>query len=697
MSVVHVAGPVKLRAAAGYGRMGYGRARRSNVCSILYPMPLMKTSAAVLGHDRPALARAISLIENGRPGADQLHASLLPHCGRAHIVGITGAPGAGKSSLINALLVELLRRGRRIAVLAVDPSSPVSGGALLGDRVRMTDHGDSDAVFIRSVSSRGHLGGLSRTTGRIIDLFDAAGFDTVIVETVGTGQSEVEIGRYADTRIVVCPPGQGDEVQALKAGILEIADILVVNKGDLPAAQRTLSDLQATPRHPAASGWQVPVLRTVATSGEGVSALIEQFEAHARCAGVGQRLTARGKLGSPRIAALVLAAGRSTRMGGSNKLLASAHGVPLALRATNAAAASRATSVTVVTGFEAEKIEAMVAGPRVAIVRNPDYAEGMSASLRCGIQALPADSDGVVVLLADMPQITAAHIDALIDAYAAGPAIIVPMRAGRRGNPILWPRRHFAAMQTIGGDRGARELLAQHAAEVVAVEMADDAIFADVDTPEDLAALSTAAGSDAGGTEALPEHQDMEWVHTRQITCRGYRRRDGWWQIEASVADEKGQSVAFKSRPDVSPGELIHHLSLCVVIDDDYQIRDVTAKTLAAPWPVCAEVAADYRKLIGLRIDPGFTRAVRKILGGTLGCTHLTDLLGQIGNTYMQASWPDRVARQKLSGEDPRRWPDTRTLSFVDGCHAWRKDGPVLAGEYPQLATGEIEDPPAKA
>ena len=189
------------------------------------------------------------------------------------------------------------------------------------------------------------------------------------------------------------------------------------------------------------------------------------------------------------------------------------------------------------------------------------------------------------------------------------------------------------------------------------------------------------------------QDEDKEWVHTRQITCRGYRRKDGLWQIEASVADEKGQSVPFRSRPEVSAGELIHHLSLRVLIDDDYQIRDVAANTLAAPWPECTDVAADYRKLIGLRIGPGFTRAVREILGGTLGCTHLTDLLGQVANTYMQASFPDRLARQTRIGEDPRQWPDTRTLSFVDGCYAWRKSGPVLASEYPQLAG---DDAPAK-
>ncbi|MCX7173199.1 MAG: methylmalonyl Co-A mutase-associated GTPase MeaB [Proteobacteria bacterium] len=798
--------------------------------------PVPVDFSAVLARNRLALARAISLIENGRDGAEELHARLLPHCGHAHIVGITGAPGAGKSTLINALLVELLRRGHRIAVVAVDPSSPISGGAILGDRVRMVDHGSSDDVFIRSVSSRGHLGGLSRTTGKLIDVFDAAGFDIVIVETVGTGQSEVEISRYADTRIVVCPPGLGDEVQSIKAGILEIADILVVNKGDLPQAQRVQLDLQALQelRHPATSGWRVPVLCTVASSGKGVIELIASFEEHARIAGIGQRLktierqappsnvdfgefacdlalgvtlghsleaggrkfkkgrvldavdigvlqqagikTVSGArledsdatedaaaaevaallaglncetrkpytgrcnlharerglfqidaaaiarlnrideaitvgtlppwtlvrkgqviatvkivplgvnrrvldearaavaarplsvaelvphraalilselpgikesafaatiavtrqrldaLGSrlalelrcphrqdsledsirqalaagcdlilisgatvtkdrrdvapaaivaaggrivrfgmpvepgnmlllayidavpvivlpgcarsrrlngldwvlhrllaklplgaddiaamgvgglirsapedgseaepetpapissqepagPRIAALVLAAGRSSRMGGSNKMLARVDGIPLALRARNAALASRAVSVTVVTGFEAEAVETLVAGPHVSIVRNPDFAQGMAGSLRRGIASLPTDIDGVVVLLADMPRIDASHIDALIDTYVSGSSIVVPMHSGQRGNPILWPRRYFEEMQGVEGDKGARELLRRYADEIITVEISDDAIFTDVDAPEDL-------------------------------------------------------------------------------------------------------------------------------------------------------------------------------------------------------------------
>jgi hypothetical protein len=207
-------------------------------------------------------------------------------------------------------------------------------------------------------------------------------------------------------------------------------------------------------------------------------------------------------------------------------------------------------------------------------------------------------------------------------------------------------------------------------------------------------AAATGVSIDADKDESMLIEQDegKELVHTRQIICRGFRRKDGLWQIEASVADEKGQVVPFRSRPDVLPGELIHHLSLCVVIDDDYQIRDVAAQTMAAPWPVCTDVAADYRKLIGLRVGPGFARAVREVLGGTLGCTHLTDLLGQVGNTYIQASFPDRLARQRRTGEDPRQWPDKRTLAFVDACHAWRKNGPVLAGEYPQLAR---DDEPA--
>jgi LAO/AO transport system kinase len=249
----------------------------------------------LLAGDRRALARTISRVEAGQapPG---LEAALAPHLGRAHVLGITGAPGAGKSALINALLGELLARGQRIAVVAVDPSSPISGGALLGDRVRMDEHGAHERVYIRSLAARGHLGGLSRCTAQVVDLLDAAGFDTVIVETVGTGQSEVEIMRVADTCLVACPPGLGDGVQAIKAGILEIADLLVVTKADLPGAQATARDLQDMLHlraAPAAGAWRVPVLATAAASGEGIAALVDAVQAHARAAGSGRRLAGR--------------------------------------------------------------------------------------------------------------------------------------------------------------------------------------------------------------------------------------------------------------------------------------------------------------------------------------------------------------------------------------------------------------------
>ncbi|MBN9463294.1 MAG: methylmalonyl Co-A mutase-associated GTPase MeaB [Burkholderiales bacterium] len=255
--------------------------------------------AAVLEGSRIALARAVTLIENDRPGAADLHAALAARRGHAHVVGITGAPGAGKSTLISALLRELRARARRVAVLAVDPSSPISGGALLGDRVRMSEAGADEDVFIRSVSSRGHLGGLSRTAGRIIDVFDAAGFNVVIVETVGTGQSEVEISRFADTNVVVCPPGLGDEVQAIKAGILEIADVLVVNKADLPSAARTVRDLKIAPGLRHHVGWKVPVLSTVATEGEGIAALVDALDAHVQVGGIGRRLRGAGVPAQP--------------------------------------------------------------------------------------------------------------------------------------------------------------------------------------------------------------------------------------------------------------------------------------------------------------------------------------------------------------------------------------------------------------
>jgi len=247
---------------------------------------------ALRAGDRRAIARAISAVENDDPRAGGIARAIAPHLGRAHVIGITGAPGAGKSTLINALLGELIARGQRVSVVAVDPSSPISGGAVLGDRIRMGEYGAHDNVFIRSVSSRGHPGGLSRTTGRIVDVLDAAGFDAVIVETVGAGQSDVEITDLADTRIVVCPPGLGDEVQAIKAGIMEIADVFVVNKAELAGADATVRDLSEMLRLRPRTAKVVPVLRTSAARGQGVAAVVDAALAHAAAVGHGRRLGA---------------------------------------------------------------------------------------------------------------------------------------------------------------------------------------------------------------------------------------------------------------------------------------------------------------------------------------------------------------------------------------------------------------------
>lgn len=231
--------------------------------------------------DRATLARAITAIENEAPAAQDVLQAIFPHLGRATVVGFTGAPGVGKSTLVNAYIRELRARGRTVGVVAVDPSSPVSGGAILGDRIRMSDHGTDPGVFVRSLASRGHLGGLTRMTARVVDLMDAAGRDVVILETVGAGQSEVEVAGIAHTKVVACAPGLGDEIQAVKAGILEIADVLVVNRADSPLADQTVRQLRDALHLSHREGWEVPVLRTVATTGEGVAELADAIDAHA--------------------------------------------------------------------------------------------------------------------------------------------------------------------------------------------------------------------------------------------------------------------------------------------------------------------------------------------------------------------------------------------------------------------------------
>ncbi|MCP5026075.1 MAG: methylmalonyl Co-A mutase-associated GTPase MeaB [Actinomycetia bacterium] len=226
-----------------------------------------------------ALARSITAVENETQEGAAILASVQQHLGRALVLGITGPPGAGKSTLTGALITELRGRGRRVAVLAVDPTSPISGGAILGDRIRMSEHSADPGVFVRSVASRGHLGGLSPTATRVIDLMDAGGNDTVIVETVGAGQSEVEVAQIADVNVVICAPGAGDDIQAIKAGILEVADILVVNKADQPLAANAASQMRNMVALRDGDASDVPVLLTVATQGDGVPELLDTIEA----------------------------------------------------------------------------------------------------------------------------------------------------------------------------------------------------------------------------------------------------------------------------------------------------------------------------------------------------------------------------------------------------------------------------------
>jgi len=249
---------------------------------------------AALGGDRRALARLLTAVENRTPVAEAALRELYPKAGRAHLVGITGPPGSGKSTLVAAIIGRLREAGRSVAVLAVDPSSPITGGALLGDRVRMQAYAGDRDVFIRSMAARGHAGGLSSATGAAAAVLDAAGFDLILIETVGTGQSEVEVAAMADTTVVLEAPEMGDEVQAIKAGLLEVADIVVVNKGDRPGAQRTAAQLRAmlvaAPKVGRGDGRPRPkapeVLLTTAATGEGVPQLLAALERH-RAAGQG--------------------------------------------------------------------------------------------------------------------------------------------------------------------------------------------------------------------------------------------------------------------------------------------------------------------------------------------------------------------------------------------------------------------------
>ena len=238
--------------------------------------------------DARSVARLISLVEDASPALREVAEALAPHTGHAQVIGLTGPPGVGKSTSTTALVRGLRAAGKRVGVLAVDPSSPFSGGALLGDRVRMQDHAGDRGVFIRSMASRGHLGGLSWATPQALRVLDAAGCDVVLIETVGVGQSELEIASLADTTLVLVAPGMGDGIQAAKAGILEVADVFVVNKADRDGADQTVRDLRYMlslgGRHSEAGGWRPPICRTVAAreADNGIDEVLERIDEHRR-------------------------------------------------------------------------------------------------------------------------------------------------------------------------------------------------------------------------------------------------------------------------------------------------------------------------------------------------------------------------------------------------------------------------------
>jgi len=242
-----------------------------------------KLSEDLLAGNKRALARAITVVENGGPEATLLVKKLFPHSGKAHHIGITGSPGVGKSTLVDALISQIRAAGLKVGVLAIDPSSPFTGGAILGDRIRMQDHTLDDKVFIRSMANQNHAGGVALATYDAVRMLEASGYDVILIETVGVGQSELAIAQAADTTILVLMPGSGDDIQAIKSGIMEIGDIFVVNKGDLPGANKSASEITASLElNNYANEWRPPVIVAIAETGQGVDQVWQSCKEHRR-------------------------------------------------------------------------------------------------------------------------------------------------------------------------------------------------------------------------------------------------------------------------------------------------------------------------------------------------------------------------------------------------------------------------------